>query len=86
MPTLSRFYGIVVGMYYDDHAPPHFHARYAEWQVSIEIRALEVLAGSMPRRAMALVCEWARSHRQELEDSWRRAQAGLPLRPIEPLR
>ena len=86
MPAISRFYGIVIGMYYDDHAPPHFHARYGEFQVSIAIQGLAVLSGSMPRRALALIREWATAHEVDLADDWQRAQDGRPLQPIDPLR
>ena len=86
MPTLCRFYGIVVGMYYDDHEPPHFHARYAEWHVSVTIDGLKIMSGGLPRRAMALVREWACLHTEELAYNWELAKAGLPLRPIDPLR
>ena len=86
MPTISRFYGIVIGMYYEDHAPPHFHARYGEFRVRIALGGLTVLSGSMPRRALRLLREWARAHGPELADDWQRAQDGRPLLPIAPLR
>ena len=57
MPTISIFYGILIQMFWSDHAPPHFHALYAEHEVLIDIRTLEVIKGSMPRRALALVLE-----------------------------
>ena len=57
MPTISAFYGILVQMFWADHGPPHFHARYAEAEVIIDIRTLEVIEGQMPRRALALVLE-----------------------------
>ncbi|MDF1931795.1 DUF4160 domain-containing protein [Legionella pneumophila] len=59
MPTISAFYGILIQMFWGDHAPPHFHALYAEYEVLIDIHTLEVVRGSMPRRALALVLEWA---------------------------
>lgn len=70
MPTISAFYGIAICMYFGDHAPPHFHALYGEAEAIIAIRTLEVLEGDMPRRALALVLEWAQDHRAELVEDW----------------
>lgn len=85
MPRLCAFYGIVIYMYRPDHPPPHFHAQYGEYIAQIELGSLEVLAGSLPARALRLVREWAQMHPVELEDNWRLAQALEPLVPIEPL-
>jgi hypothetical protein len=85
MPRISAFYGVVIVMYYDDHPPPHFHALYAGAQVQVRTDTLEVLTGSLPRRAMALVLEWADQHRDELADSWERARRHEPLGRIDPL-
>ena len=85
MPRISEFYGIIIAMYYQDHAPPHFHAVYAEHETTISITTLEVREGSLPRRALALVLEWAAAHRPELADNWERARQGLPLVRIDPL-
>jgi hypothetical protein len=82
MPRISEFFGIVIAMYYNDHAPPHFHARYAEHEAEIEIASLDLLNGSLPRRAMALVLEWAAVHRAELRINWEAARAGRPLARI----
>jgi hypothetical protein len=62
MPTISRFYGILIQMYFADHAPPHFHALYAEFEAVIDIRTIEVIRGDLPGRALALVIEWAQEH------------------------
>jgi hypothetical protein len=70
MPTISRFYGILIQMYFGDHAPPHFHALYAEFEALIDIQTLEVIGGSLPNRAMALVLEWALQHREALRRNW----------------
>jgi hypothetical protein len=86
MPELSRFYGIVVYMYPNDHAPPHFHAEYAGGEVLIDLRTLEVLQGRLHRRALALVLEWAALHRSELARNWERARAGRDLERIPPLK
>ena len=59
MPTISRFYGILIQMYFGDHVPPHFHALYAEFEALIDIQTLDVIRGELPNRAMALVMEWA---------------------------
>lgn len=86
MPEISRFFGIVVQMFWDDHLPPHFHARYGRDRVQIEIGSWQVLRGSFPPRALALLLEWAVQHRDELMRDWELAEALQPLDPIEPLR
>ena len=78
MPRISEFFGIVIAMYYNDHAPPHFHARYAEHEATYRIDTLAVLEGSLPRRAAALVIEWAEVHGPELAEDWDLARAAQP--------
>ena len=85
MPRISAFYGIVIAMYFDDHPPPHFHARYGEFEAQVAIATGELLKGSLPRRAQALVEEWAALHRDELEQDWERARQGQVLASIDPL-
>lgn len=85
MPTISSFFGIAIRMYYDDHAPPHFHAYYGKQSVQIAIDTLAVVKGELPRRALALVVEWAIIHREELRADWERAASHEPLNNIEPL-
>jgi len=85
MPEISRFLGIALYMYYSDHQPPHFHARYGEWEAIIAIDDGHVIAGRLPRRASALIEEWRRLHREELRNDWLRAEARLPLHKIDPL-
>jgi hypothetical protein len=85
MPTISRFFGIVITMYYDDHLRPHFHATYAEHAASIAIDDLEVLKGSLPPRKLKLVRKWAAAHRGALNVNWQRTRDELPLEPIDPL-
>ena len=85
MPTISSFYGIIIRMYYDEHAPPHFHALYQGDQAVIDIETLEVRAGRLPRRALNLVLDWARSHQNELRANWQQVEAGKPLNDIDPL-
>ena len=85
MPRISVFYGIVVTMYSSDHAPPHFHARYGEYEAQIAIDTGEPLAGGLPIRALRLIREWSALHQQELSENWDRAQARTPLTTIDPL-
>ncbi len=85
VPTISRFYGIVIRMYFADHAPPHFHAVYGGEEAVITIADGSVLRGLIPERALRLVREWTELHREELLDDWRRAQQPNPLLPIDPL-
>ncbi len=85
MPELSRFFGIIVAMYYNDHAPPHFHAKYGGDQASINIDTGEILEGDLGNRALRLVEEWRLLHQAELLEDWNRAQARQPLNRIEPL-
>jgi len=85
VPRISAFYGIVIAMYFDEHGVPHFHASYAGQRASVAIATLEVLAGSLPERALRLVHEWAALHCGELEENWLRARDELPLEPIAPL-
>ncbi len=85
MPEISRFLGILVAMYYNDHGPPHFHARYGEFEAAIAIQTGEVLAGRLPPRALGLVQEWREKHKDELEENWRRARQRQPLEKIPPL-
>ena len=78
MPELSRFFGIVVRMYFNDHHPAHFHACYGDSEALIEIETLNILRGELPRRALAMVLEWAVLHRQELRMAWMNARGGKP--------
>ncbi len=85
MPEISRFYGIVVQIYFGDHPPPHFHARYAGYAAKIDIDTLSVIDGSLPARALALVAEWATLHRAELHGAFARAANLEPSGKIAPL-
>jgi hypothetical protein len=85
MPTISQFFGIVIQMFLREHAPPHFHALYAEHEALIDIRTLDVIGGKLPRRAMALVLEWAALHRVELMEDWNLCQAKQMPKKIIPL-
>jgi hypothetical protein len=85
MPELSRFYGIIIRMFYGDHPPPHFHAVYQGEQVQVDINTLEVIEGHMSRRALALVLEWATLHRVELRHAWEQASTNQEPSKIPPL-
>ena len=85
MPEVSRFYGIDIRMYYDEHPPPHFHVYYQDAQATLRIDTLDVVRGSLPRRALALVLEWALAHRPELRDNCERAERGDPIATVAPL-
>ena len=84
MPEISRFLGIIVTMWYDDHSPPHFQARYAEYEVAVAIES-SIFYGQFPKRAQSLLAEWLEMHREELLDDWRLAGEDKPLHPIPPL-
>jgi Domain of unknown function (DUF4160) len=86
VPTISRFMGIVIAMFFDDHGPPHFHARHAEGSAKVRMDTVEVIDSSLPRRQLRLVLAWAELHQDELLENWRLARAGETLREIEPLR
>ena len=73
MPEICRFYGIVIKMYFADHAPPHVHAEYAEDEARIAIESLAVISGKLPPRAMGLVAEWATLHQQDRSGLWEKA-------------
>ncbi len=85
MPTISRFYGIVITMYFRDHPPPHIHVRYGERQGRVAYLSGEVLTGDLPGRVVRMIVEWCGLHADELDTNWDRAQAKLPLTEIEPL-
>ncbi|MCI5129993.1 MAG: DUF4160 domain-containing protein [Candidatus Electrothrix sp. EH2] len=85
MPEVSRFYGLIISIFYDEHNPPHFHARYGKNKVVIDIRTLELLEGKVPPRALKMIKEWAVQHRQELMHGWELAQANKPPGRIAPL-
>lgn len=85
VPEISRFYGIVITMYWPDHPPPHFHARYASERAKIAIGTGALLAGALPPRALGLVRQWEAMHRDDLQANWERARANERLVRIDPL-
>ncbi len=86
VPEISRFFGIIIAMFYNDHSPAHFHARYGSERAIIAIESLTVLEGKLSPRVLGLVMEWAAIHQGELLEDWNLARALAPLKPIEPLR
>jgi hypothetical protein len=85
MPTISRFYGIVIRMFFNEHAPPHFHAEYGDFAAEITIDTLQILAGELPRRALVLVLDWAALHRAELLEDWDLCRQHRQPKKIQPL-
>ena len=85
MPEVSRFYGIVIQIYYGDHPPPHFHALYGGEVAKIAIDTLQIIDGSIPKRALGLVLDWASVHQTELSEAFARAAALEAPGKIAPL-
>ena len=85
MPELSRFYGIVIQMYFGDHPPPHFHAIYGGSKAVVDIETLALIDGQLPPRARGLVIEWATIHQDELREAFKKAEALEAPGKIRPL-
>lgn len=85
MPEISRFYGIIITMYYNDHNPPHFHARYGDDVVLISIEDLEIIEGKFPSRASNMVLEWAKQNKSKLQENWDNIRNEKPVFRINPL-
>ena len=86
MPEISRFYGIIIYLYFREHNPPHFHAVYGEEEILIEIETLRVLSGHLSPRALGLVIEWASVHQGELKRAWDQVMNHQMPSKIEPLK
>ena len=86
MPEISRFFGIVIKMYFDEHNPPHFHAGYGEYEALVNINTMAIIAGGLPSRALGLVIEWASMHQDELKREWEKARNMETLGKIPPLK
>jgi len=84
MPEISRFFGISIFMLWREHNPPHFHAKYGEYEITVDINK-HIVNGKFPRRALNLVLEWLDLHKKELLEDWVLAQSSAPLHSIEPL-
>ncbi|MGA2471480.1 MAG: DUF4160 domain-containing protein [Solirubrobacteraceae bacterium] len=78
--------GITIAMFFDDHDPPHFHARHADGSAKVRIDTLELIVSTLPLRQERFVLAWAELHQQELVENWSLARAGETLKEIEPLR
>jgi hypothetical protein len=85
MPTISSFYGILIQMFFVDHAPPHFHVKYGEFKAVIDIRKMQLAEGTLPRRALSLVLDWTELHQTELLDDWQLCQDMQQPKKIAPL-
>jgi hypothetical protein len=85
MPEISRFFGIIIAMYYNDHPPPHFHVRYGQQQAIIEIQSLAVLEEKLSSRVLGLIIEWASTHQVKLLQNWELARQQEPLESVQPL-
>ena len=85
MPEVSRFLGIIITIYYNDHPPPHFHVRYNQQKALIDIEILSIIEGKLSPRILGLVIEWAAIHKAELLENWKLAILNTPLMPIPPL-
>jgi hypothetical protein len=84
MPEISRFYGIIIYMFYNDHQPPHFHAKYQEFDILIEIET-GIVKGQMPKRALKLIFDWLEEHKADLMINWQNSINREPLNKIQPL-
>jgi len=84
VPTISRFYGIIIKMYFQqrEHNPPHFHCIYGEYIGAIDIKTLELIEGDLPNKALLLVKEWATNYQDELLKIWE-TQNFVQLPPLE---
>mgnify|MGYP001566021829 CR=1 FL=1 len=85
MPEVSRFFGIVVRMFFDEHPPAHFHADYAEFSAVVRVQPIEVLESTLPPRAVSMVLEWAARNQAGLIDNWERLHSGQAVRRLPPL-
>ena len=85
MPEISRFYGIIITMFINEHNPPHFHVEYHDYKAMITIED-GIVMGALPRRALNLVYEWLDLHKDELLENWKRIESNQNLQKIEPLK
>ncbi len=84
MPIISRFFGIVIYMFWHDHQPPHFHAKYGDEEIIVEIETGKV-TGLITQRALNMIQEWREQHKEELLADWKLAEQNKPLVRISPL-
>ncbi|MEI7796193.1 MAG: DUF4160 domain-containing protein [Methylococcaceae bacterium] len=74
MPEVTRFYGIIIKLFFGDHPPPHFHVVYGEYNALFNIETLEIIEGDLPNRASKMVIEWATRYQTELLEMWQTQQ------------
>lgn len=84
MPEISRFLGIVIAMFYREHAPPHFHATYGDFEITVTIET-GIVSGEFPKRALSHVLEWLELHKEELTENWELSKERKPLNKVAPL-
>ena len=86
MPEISRFYGVVIKMYFNEHNPPHFHAEYGEYKALININTMGIVSGKLPSRVLGMVVEWASMNQNQLKQEWNKARNMESLGKISPLK
>ncbi len=86
MPEISRFYGVVIKMYFNEHNPPHFHAEYGEYEALIDINSMGIVSGKLPSRVLGMVVEWASMNQSQLKREWNKARNMESLGKISPLK
>jgi len=85
MPLISSFYGILIYMYYDEHNPPHFHAKYNENEAVVSLYPIALIKGDLPKRIKSMVFEWTAENHAELIENWENAKSYKQLKQIKPL-
>ena len=85
MPEISRFLGIVIKMFFEDHSPPHFHAVYGDYAAAFSIDSLKIIEGNLPPRIIGLVVEWASANQVKLQENWKLIQKSQKFKKIKPL-
>jgi len=83
MPIISKFFGIIIFMFWRDHNPPHFHAKYSDYEIIVNIETGEII-GNIPRRALDIIQEWRILHKQELLENWSLSEENKSLNNIKP--
>ena len=84
MPIICRFFGIIIYMFWRDHQPPHFHAKYGDSEIIVEIETGKII-GNISKRALSMIQEWRKLHKEELLDDWKLVEQNKPLKSIKPL-
>jgi hypothetical protein len=84
MPEISRFYGIIIKMFYNEHNPPHIHVEYQDYKAIITLKE-GIVEGKMPKIALRLVFEWMEIYKEELLMNWDNIEKKIPLKSINPL-